>query len=236
MLPKIKVPTFETHVPTTKKVIKFRPMEVKEEKILLMARQSGQPADFFAAIIQVTNNCMIDDKVDVSKMPLCDVEFIFTKIRSASISNIAKVSYIDPDDKESYPFEIDLDKVDVKFPDDVSNEFSVLKDLSFTMKYPPISLYAKSEFFDLSDDGIFDMLVQTCLDKVFDGDDVADAADVKPEEILEFVNSLPAKVYHDLRKFFTNLPTLYNEVKYTNKLGKEVVIRQRSIEDFFTFG
>ena len=50
-LPKLEHPTFELEVPSTKEVVKYRPFLVKEEKILLIAQQSGEPKDFIQAIV-----------------------------------------------------------------------------------------------------------------------------------------------------------------------------------------
>ena len=39
-LPKISTPTYELEIPSSKKVIKYRPFLVKEEKILIIAMES----------------------------------------------------------------------------------------------------------------------------------------------------------------------------------------------------
>lgn len=235
MLPKIKTPVVEVTIPSTKKTVKLRHMTVKEEKILLMARVNNEAADFFKAICQIVNNCLVDQKTDVMKLPLFDVEYLFTKVRAASVSDVSKVSFTDQDDGTDYDFEIDLNKVEVAFPK-TSNTFKFDDTISFTVKYPPMELYTDKEFFNLDEDGIFDKLITSCVDKVFDGDKVSNAAEEKPEDILEFVNSLPAKVYADLKKFFTDLPSMKHELKYTNKNKKKQTITLKTIEDFFTFG
>lgn len=236
MLPKIKAPIYDVTIPSTKKTIKVRPFEVKEEKILLMARQAGEPSDFFSAIAQIVQNCVLDDKFSALKHPLFDINYIFTKIRAVSISNISKLQFKDAEDEKTYDFEVDLDTVNVKFPEEGTTMFKVSPELSFSMKYPPLSVYTKKEFFDMDEDGVFDLLVVACLDKVYEKDTVHDASESKKEEVLDFINSLPAKHYASLRKFFTDLPHLHHELKYTNTNGKEVVIQLKTIEDFFTFG
>lgn len=235
MLPKIKAPMFDVVVPSNKKKVQVRPFDVREEKILLMARQSGEPADFFKSISQVVQNCVVDNDFDALRQPLFDVSFIFTKLRAISISDVAKVSYRD-EDGEVYSFDVDLNKITVKFPENVNMTFKVNKDISFTMSYPPTSVYTKSEFFDLSDDKVFDTLVCASMQKIFEGETVHDLIDAKPEEIMDFVNSLPAKFFNELRDFFLDIPTIYNKIEYKNKEGKDVVVEQKSIEDFFMFG
>ena len=41
-LPKLKIPEYELVVPSTQEKIKYRPFLVKEEKVLLIAMESGE--------------------------------------------------------------------------------------------------------------------------------------------------------------------------------------------------
>ena len=43
-LPKLDVPTYELEQPSTGNKIKYRPFLVKEQKVLLMAQESGDDA------------------------------------------------------------------------------------------------------------------------------------------------------------------------------------------------
>ena len=58
-LPKLMHPVFELKIPSTKQAVKFRPFLVKEEKLLLMAKQSGEQKDIVNVLKQVINNCDI---------------------------------------------------------------------------------------------------------------------------------------------------------------------------------
>ena len=49
-LPKINAPTYELEVPSTGEKIKYRPFLVKEEKILLIAMESGETKDMIQAV------------------------------------------------------------------------------------------------------------------------------------------------------------------------------------------
>ena len=48
-LPKLTTPTYELEVPSTDEKIKYRPFLVKEEKVLLMAMESGKNEDILQA-------------------------------------------------------------------------------------------------------------------------------------------------------------------------------------------
>ena len=49
-LPKLTTPTYELEVPSTDEKVKYRPFLVKEEKILLMAMESGENKDIVQAV------------------------------------------------------------------------------------------------------------------------------------------------------------------------------------------
>jgi hypothetical protein len=64
-LPKIETPVFNVELPSDKeKSVTMRVMKVKEEKILLMAKQSNDPMEVLAAIKQVVNNCLVNYEKD----------------------------------------------------------------------------------------------------------------------------------------------------------------------------
>ena len=110
-LPVINTPTYELEVPSTKEKIVYRPFLVKEEKILLMAMEEEKDAQLNRALKQVVNNCTFE-KVDVGKLPLFDLEYIFLRIRAKSVGEVATVSVLMEDDNETYvPVEIDLESI-----------------------------------------------------------------------------------------------------------------------------
>ena len=49
-LPKLTTPTYELEVPSTDEKIKYRPFLIKEEKILLIAMESGANEDVIQAV------------------------------------------------------------------------------------------------------------------------------------------------------------------------------------------
>jgi hypothetical protein len=107
LLPKIEHPTFKIKIPSTEKTHSFRPFLVKEEKILLMAKESKSTSDILSAIRQIVINCSVDEKFDIDKLALFDLEYIFLKLRSISVDNVVKVAYRDNEDSKLYYFEVD---------------------------------------------------------------------------------------------------------------------------------
>ena len=55
-LPRINVPVYTLVVPSTDEEIKFRPFLVKEEKLLLMAQETGDEQALYNAIKNLIQN------------------------------------------------------------------------------------------------------------------------------------------------------------------------------------
>jgi hypothetical protein len=92
-LPKVDLPIFELKLVSVKDPIRFRPFLMKEEKILLMALQSGEDETIYKSIKQVINNCLLDN-VDIDKIPIFDIEYLFLNIRARSVGEDVETYFI----------------------------------------------------------------------------------------------------------------------------------------------
>lgn len=234
-LPKIQYAMYDITIPSTQKKVKFRPMLVKEEKILLMAKQSEERADQLNAIKQVVNNCCTDLAVYIEELTYFDLEYIFLKIREQSVSNIVKVSYRDNEDDKVYDFEIDISKIEVDMSNAKSPTIELGDDISIVLSYPSVKTFTAKEFFDLKQEEVFDYLLANCITKVFQEDKLYDIKSSSKQEIKEFIESIPSKQYEKIQEFFENVPNLYYKIEYRNEKGTDRKIELKSLEDFFTF-
>lgn len=234
-LPKINYPIFELTLPSNKQVIKYRPFLVKEEKILLTAQVSGEPQDVINSIRQVINNCILTDDLDIEKMTTFDLEYLFIKIRAKSVNNIIKLAYKDLDDERRYEVEVDLDQIEIQEDPNHTNKIEITKTSGLIMKYPSADLATSLKVLDGEMDMFFEVL-QNCIESVYDQENVYSAKDYSSEELTEFLESLDVNTFKKIQEFFTTMPKLYYEVKYTNSLGKDKVIPLTTLNDFFTLG
>src|SRR5580700_7051551 len=115
-LPVISYPSIAIKLPPNNKEYRFRPMLVKEEKLLLMAKVSGEPSEILHTIKQVVTNCALDKMFKIDPLPLFLLEFIFVRLRAFSVGDQIHVDYRDNSDEQLYGFDIDLKKIEIKYP------------------------------------------------------------------------------------------------------------------------
>lgn len=233
-LPKLDHPIHNIEIPSLKKNYKFRPFLVKEEKLLLMAKEGGSDADVLAAIKQIVNNCSLDPKLDINKLAVFDLEYIFLRLRAFSVDNTIKVSYKDNEDEKVYDFEIDLDKVKVVFPEKVENTIKITPKSGISLKYPSAALYEDKEFLSLDKDYLFQLIIR-CIENIYYDEEVYPARDYKKQELEEFLENLDIKTFQKIQEFLINVPKMNYVIKYKNSLEHDREIVLSSLNDFFTW-
>jgi hypothetical protein len=233
-LPKIDQPIYNIKLPSTKESFKFRPFLVKEEKLLLMAKESNNLSDILTAIKQIVGNCSLEKKFNANKIALFELEYVFLKLRSFSVNNIVKVSYRDNEDEKAYNFEVDLEKVEIKYPDEVNNIIKITEKSGIIMMHPPATLYDDQDFLNLEKEYLFELIIR-CIDKIYDGEEVYEAKDYKKEDLSEFLENLSIKTFEEIQKFLINTPKLEYVIKYKNGLDNDREINLSSLNDFFTW-
>jgi len=232
MLPKIDYPIYSIEIPSTKQKFKFRPFLVKEEKILLMARESENSADILTAVKQIVNNCSIEPNFDIDKLAIFDIELIFIKLRAFSVDSIIKVAYKDLEDEKVYNFEINLEEVKVIFPEKSEKTVKISEKSGIIMKYPSSTLYDDKDFLNLEKDYLFELIIR-CIDSIYYEDQVYDAKNYKKEDLTEFLENLNIKTFDEIQEFLLNSPKIYHKIDYKNSLGNDRTIEYSSLNDFF---
>ena len=229
-LPKIEHPTFELTIPSSKDTVRYRPFLVKEEKILLMAQESGNEREIINAIKQIIGNCVSGSDFVVESAPTFDIEYFFMKLRASSVNDVINLTVTDPDDKSEHEVEIDLKEVEVTFPEEeINNLIQINDDISIELRYPTFEDIANAGSIETLVDSV-DLIVG-CISKIHHGEEAFDTIDYTREELDSFVDGLPANTFEKMQEFFANMPKLSHEVKY--KVGKKT--KKQTIEGLASF-
>ena len=236
-LPKIATPTYELELPSTGKSIKYRPFLVKEEKVLVIALESEDTKQITNAIKAVLKNCVLTKGIKVETLPTFDIEFLFLNIRGKSVGEEIEVNIICPDDEETnVPVFIDLDSIQVKKDDNHTPQIKLDDDLMMEMKYPSLEQFIKNNFdFDEKNamDQSFD-LIATCIDKIYNEEEVWATADCTKKEVNEFLESMNSSQFKDIENFFETMPKLSHTIKVKNpNTEKESDVVLEGLASFF---
>lgn len=247
-LPVLDSPEFDLTLPKSKTKIKYRPFKVKEEKLLLIAQQTGESTAISNAVKGVIQNCILN-KVDINTIPVFEVEYLFIKLRSTSVNNIVKLNIRDVDYDADNPdaetpelieVEVDLDKVEIDTPEKVKDVIKLNDDYNLKLKYPnyndlngiDLSKATKENATNIALD-----LIGKAIDSVFtpNGGEVFLLSDYTVDEQRDFLESLSTKNFADIQKFLAASPAVSYTIEYENYKGEKKKRELRGLIDFFTF-
>ena len=210
-LPTLTSTKYVTTLPSNKKSIDFRPFLVKEEKIFLLAIESGENSMMIQAVKNVIDNCTFN-QFDINKLPMVDLEWIFLELRKKSKGEIVELRKKCSNEKceQRVNFVVNLEevKLDGEMPD---NKIFLQDDIGIVLRYPSV--------------GILDMLTDTMsvqdqfnmiresIDCVFTNDEVFPKDEVSIEDMDSFLDSITDTKFKEIDTFFKSVPQL----KWENK-------------------
>ena len=231
-LPIVDTPRYELTLPSTDVKVEYRPFLVKEEKLLLIAQETGDETSVINAVKNIVQACILNETIDVSTMALFDLEYIFLNLRAKSIGETAQLKVKCPDDeKEIVEKEINIDKIEVDKPKDHTNKIEFEPGYGVVMKYPTINTFQNVPE---STTALSFKLVQDSIQTIYKGDDVYDRNNISDEELEEFVNNMTQAQFTKIQTFFDTMPRVRHKIKYQNpKTGKEFEMNLTGTSDFF---
>jgi hypothetical protein len=234
-LPKIGIPTYELELPSTGKTIKYRPFVVKEEKVLLLALESEDDKEIKNAVKDLIKNC-VQSRIKVDDLPSFDLEYIFLKIRAASVSEeISMMVTCQDDNTTQVEAKININDVKVFKPESHTNKIMLDDHTGIVMNYPGMDRFIDSEFLnkDIKTDEVFDFIADS-VDQIFNEEEVWDSSTTSKKEMKEFVETLTAKQFEVIQNFYETMPRLLHKFKVTNpNTGEESEYTIEGLQNFF---
>ena len=229
-LPKISTPTYELELPSSGQTVKYRPFLVKEEKVLVIALESEDNKQITNAIKAVLKSCIQTRGVKVEHLPTFDIEYLFLNIRGKSVGEELEVNVICPDDEETQvKTTINLDDIQIEKDEKHTKQIKLDDNLMMEMKYPSLEQFIKNNF-DFDEKNQMDQsfeLIATCIDKIYNQDEVWATADCTKKEVNDFLESMNSSQFKEIETFFETMPKLSHTIKVTNpktKVESDVVL------------
>ena len=213
-LPKLNNPTYEMVVPSTQEKVSYRPFLVKEQKILMMAQESEDPAMMTRTVCQLVENC-VDGIQNAMKLPTFDVEYMFMQLRSVSVGSEVELMMLCRDDETTkVPVSINIGDIKVSALSEHNTTVMITDKIGMTFRYPSMTVVAKYAKDDISNVDVTFGIIQDCLVNVFDENNVYD--EMNPKELQEFVESMTTEQFTGVQGFFDTMPKLRHEIEYEN--------------------
>ena len=234
-LPKIGYPTYELDLPSTGKTIKYRPFLVKEEKVLLLALESKDEKQVIGAVKDLLKNCVIS-RIKVDQLPSFDLEYLFLKIRAASIGEMINMTVTCLDDNETQAeAQININEVEVLKPEGHDKKIMFDGTTGIVMKYPSMQQFVEREFLqkDLKTEEVYDFIADS-IDQIFDDEEVYDSSTTTKKEFRTFVDSLTTKQFEKIQQFYETCPKLSHTFTVINpNTGKDSEYTIEGLQSFF---
>jgi len=226
------VPKHQTTLPVSGKKVEYRPFVVKEEKILLMAAESKDEKTVNTAVREVVLACTAG-AVDVFKIPITDMEYLFLQLRSHSVGETAKPHIKCSNCSIPTECEINIKEIQPKTNKNHVKKIHLTNDIQVMMKYP--SLDDIKDINTSSDVEKAITLLVKSIDKVVNGETIYNAAEMSIDEVRAFVDEMTQEQFKKVFSFLETMPTLEETVKFKCKnCGNENEIVLKGITSFFS--
>ena len=101
------------------------------------------------------------------------------------------------------------------------------------MKYPSINHFINTGIVDNSDDMDGLEFIVSCVDQIFEGEEVTEAKDCSKKELTNFIESMTQDQFDKLSNFFATMPKLQHTFKVVNPETKKESEYTISATEFF---
>ena len=225
-LPQLKTPEYELVLPSTQEKIKYRPFLVREQKILMMAQESGEDTQMTNAMGDIVQNCTFG-KVDPKSTPMFDVEYLFLRIRAKAVGETVEVRITCPDDGEtSVVKKINIEDIGVQMSLEHSTEVDLGNDIKIIFRYPLLGDVVGMMSNATELDQVFHML-KNCVQEIHYGEDIYNKVDITDNELDTFIDQMSSDQFEKVTEFFNTMPKIRHVVDVTNpktKVKSEVLL------------
>ena len=243
-LPKKSFPTYELTLPSSGEVIKYRPYLTGEQTLILMAMEGDDVNEITNTVKQLVSQCVLTKPFNVDNLTTTDLEYVMLQLRAKSVSNIVNLVYrcknVLGDGKQcnnevKCSVNIDDIKVQGEQPDkkiplytDENGESGVI------MKRPTVGLLNHVPLSSLVTIKGSYKLIALCIDAVYDAEKVYDAKKETPQEVEDFLMSLPVESFKKITDWFEKQPSIFHEFEFScNKCGYSHKMKLEGLYGFF---
>lgn len=197
-----------------------------------MAGESQDKKAVLRAITDTIAACAED--IDMPSLTTYDVDYIFTMIRTKSVGETSELNITCSNCEHDNPVKVNLDDIQVK-GELKDNRIALTDTISVKMKHPSyeylMNNVAKN---DDSPTEIMMHLLISCLDTVYDDEEMTKISDEPYEEVRNFVEALTSEQFTKITEYLEGIPTIELDIDfYCESCQHHNERKLKGIEDFF---
>tara|TARA_R110002012_G_scaffold322054_1_gene554320 strand:- start:1070 stop:1711 length:642 start_codon:yes stop_codon:yes gene_type:complete len=207
----IELPVYEITLPVSGKRIEVSPLVVKEEKIIIAARDTGQKSDSYLTFLKI-----LEDKINfpISELNETDLTHLILEVRKYSIGAKIKVSFSCPQTNADIVLELNCDDFKLK---------GNLKEKTFKESNYAIKLTVPHKKENLA----------SAVEYIETENEKIDFNSMSDDQREDTIDSLPIKMRNEIQAGCNDLFHYEEMIEYTaNEIKRKLPLR--SAEDFFT--
>ena len=149
------------------------------------------------------------------------------------VNEISEIGFKCPTCNLVNKIEINLSEVEVTTNDDHTNKVELTDEIGLIMKYPQLDSINISDLESADVDTMFNV-VSSCIDSIYQGEEIHDSNDYTKDEIAEFINNLTQQQFQKVQEFFDTMPKLSHTVPYDcSKCDHNEPLVLEGLQNFF---
>ena len=235
-LPKINTfPMYSITIPSTQKQVRFRPYNVGEDKVLLIAFESDDRSQIAMAILDIVLNCA-EEPLNPNELTVFDIEYLFLQIRAKAVGEKSHMVFTCPSCEQENEVSIPIDSVHINTDNLPDRMIPINDDYTIEMKFPvykEMVTNAEALNVDNINELVFQLILMS-LDKLHGPEELISFKDESKEEIESFVNNLTTDQYEKILAFISKVPKLSHVVEYKcESCSNDNKYRLEGLTDFF---
>lgn len=240
-LPKLNAVLYDLTLPYSKRTIQYRPFVIGEQKIMMIAMETKDPSQIFSAMKQAIQACT-NNTIDVSKLPLFELEYIFLNIRMKSVGEKTRIMLACGECLAENEVEVDLRETKFFQPDETKkdNVIFLTDKLAVRMNIPNMEMLQRIDNSrnknaeDTQQTELLFEIVLESIDAILDEENEYKIDDSNKGELKEFVESLTTEQFIKIQDFLNNVPILKLDVKHKcEKCNHDMSTELEGINNFF---
>lgn len=237
-LPKLNAsPKFTTKIPSTGKSVRFRPYLVREDKILMIAYESADPANVLDTILDTIEACY--DDINARSLTLFDCMHLFSMLRSKSVGEVVELVIGCEKCEHANPVSIDLEKsaiYDISKVGKSETAINLQEGMDLIVSWPTMKdvILHPEVFSSKSPTEIGLIMLKMVMREIRTEDEISSFKEASDDDIQEFIGSLNALQFANINEYVEKLPNMKYKVEFDcMKCKHKNTLELEDPQDFF---